>query len=422
MTNLEYLFHLEHHGIKLGLDNIRTLLRAAGNPHRTFPSVDVAGTNGKGSVVAMVAAVASAAGYRVARFTSPHLIDIAERFTIASETIPHDQLDAQIGFFRRVADAMPIPPTFFEVTTAVAFRWFAQSVVDLAIVEVGMGGRLDSTNVLKPIVAAITTIDYDHMRYLGDTIEQIAFEKAGIIKPRTPVIIGETKTAPRDVLIARARQMRSPISLIGKDFTFATSGTPFRLEFEYHSPGLSIGPTLLGLTGSYQGENAAVAVAVAERLHRSLPRIDRSAIQRGLAEAHWPCRMERVLDDPPVIIDAAHNPAGAQKIAPGLANCITILAMAADKDARGVIDALAPATRLFIFTQFNGTRSTPPEDLANAAGSLPYQIEPSLETALATGMNLATKDSPLLITGSIFTAGQARQILIDRYGASPLRF
>lgn len=421
MTNLEYLFHLEHHGIKLGLDNIRTLLAAAGNPHRAFPSVHVAGTNGKGSVVAMVAAVAGAAGYKVARFTSPHLIDIAERFTIASENITHAELDAQVGFFRRVAEAMPNPPTFFELTTAVAFRWFAQSGVNLAVVEVGMGGRLDSTNVLKPIVAAITTIDFDHMKYLGDTLEKIAFEKAGIIKPRTPVVAGERKPGPLDVLIGRARQMRSPLSLIGRDFTFATSGTPFQIEFEYHSPGLSIGPTPLGLTGSYQGENAAVAVAAAERLHRSLPRIDKAAIERGLADAHWPCRMEKVLDNPPVIIDAAHNPAGAQKVAPGLANCITVLAMAADKDAQGAIQALAPATKLFIFTRFEGSRSTPPEHLANSAGSLPCQIEPSLEAALATGMSLATKDSPLLITGSIFTAGQARQILIDRYGAAGLQ-
>ncbi|MCX5770971.1 MAG: bifunctional folylpolyglutamate synthase/dihydrofolate synthase [Candidatus Hydrogenedentes bacterium] len=422
MTNLEYLFHLEHHGIKLGLDNIRTLLAAAGNPHRTFPSVHIAGTNGKGSVVAMVAAAARAAGYKTARFTSPHLIDVAERFAIGPEIIPHDKLDAQIAFFRRIADAMPTPPTFFELTTAVAFRWFAQSGVDLAVVEVGMGGRLDSTNVLKPIVAAITNVDYDHMRYLGNTLQEIAFEKAGIIKPRTPVVIGETKTGPRDVLVDRARQMRSPVSLIGRDFTFTTSGEPFHLQFEYHSQGLSIGPAPLSLTGSYQGENAAVAVAVAQRLHRAFPRIDRAAIELGLAEAHWPCRMERVLDDPPVIIDAAHNPAGAKKIAPGLANCITILAMAADKDAYGAIEALAPATKLFIFTQFEGVRATPPEILANAAGTLPYQIEPSLETALATGLSLASKDSPLLITGSIFTAGQARQILVDRYGAAPLRF
>jgi dihydrofolate synthase/folylpolyglutamate synthase len=214
--------------------------------------------------------------------------------------------------------------------------------------------------------------------------------------------------------------MRSPISLIDRDFSFRTGGSAFQLEFEYHSPGLSIGPAPLGLTGSYQGENAAVAVAAAERLRHSFPRIDGAAIERGLAEAHWPCRMEKVLDTPPVIIDAAHNPAGANRLAPELHNCITLLAMAADKDAYGAIQALAPATKLFLFTQFDGIRATPPELLANAAGNLPHQVVPSLEEAIATGMSLATEDSPLLITGSIFTAGQARQILIDRYGAPGL--
>jgi len=420
LTNLEYLFNLEHHGIKLGLDNIRALLRAAGNPHRAFPSVHVAGTNGKGSVVALLAAIAGAAGYRVARFTSPHLIDIAERFTVGRENISHEELDAQIGFFRGVAGKMPNPPTFFEVATAVAFRWFADVKPDLAIVEVGMGGRLDSTNVVKPLVSAITTIDFDHMRYLGNTLEKIAYEKAGIIKPRTPVVIGEKKPGPREILLSRAKQMRSPVRLMGRDFSFITRGGAFDHEFEFRSGGLALGPVPLAVTGAFQGENAAVAVAVAERLCRALPRIGRNAIEHGLAAAHWPCRMEQVLDDPPVIIDAAHNPAGAQKVAPGLANCITVLAMAADKDARGVIEALAPATKNFIFTRFNGTRSTPPETLAAEARNFPHTIEPSLQTALAVGMKLAHQGAPLLITGSIFTAGEARRILIDKYNAPSL--
>ena len=252
MTHREYLFSLELHGIKLGLENITGLLNAADNPHERLATVHVAGTNGKGSVIAMLDAMARAAGYTVGRFTSPHLIDVTERFLIDGRPMPSEALDSQIAFFREIAEGMAAAPTFFEMNTAVAFRWFALRGVDLAIIEVGMGGRLDSTNVICPIAAAITNIDLDHTRYLGDTLAQIAFEKAGILKPATPAVISETKPGPLDVILARAGEVGSPTYLLGRDFHFETRGAFPETRFRYSSETLSLDFAPLGLAAPQQ--------------------------------------------------------------------------------------------------------------------------------------------------------------------------
>jgi dihydrofolate synthase / folylpolyglutamate synthase len=421
-TPLEYLADLEVHGIKLGLDNIRRLLDAAGNPHRTYPTIHVAGTNGKGSVAAFLDAMLRAAGYRVGRFTSPHLISVNERFTIDGTPIDSDTLNALISWFRTVAEQMDAPPTFFEMTTAVAFRWFAEHRVDVAVVEVGMGGRLDSTNVVAPLACAITNIGFDHTQYLGNTLEAIAFEKAGIIKPGVPVVLGEMESVPRERILACAAELASPFAVCGRDFRYAVEGPPFAQIFRYESPVLDLPPTPLALAGRHQGMNAAVAVALTERLQTTFPKLDVEAIRTGLASARWPCRLERVLDDPPVIMDVAHNPEGARVVADAVERCIALLAVSSDKDAASMIAALAPITDRFILSQFTGTRATPLERLCEAADGHSYEAFPFLEEAIARGMALATPDRPLLITGSIFTAGEARAILVERYGARPLEF
>ena len=422
MTPREYLFGLERFGIKLGLDNIRHLLEAADNPHGQFPSVHVAGTNGKGSVVAMLDAIVRAAGYRVGRFTSPHLIDVTERFLIDGVPISDTDLDEAIEFFRAVAEPMEPPPTFFEMNTAIAFRRFAQSRVDLAIVEVGMGGRLDSTNVLAPLSTAITNIDLEHTRYLGDTLDKIAYEKAGIIKPATPVIVTEHKPPARDVILDRAAELGSTVRLLHRDFDFRTEGPAFDQQFTYESPLLLIGSTPLALAGVYQGENAAAAVALAETLMRPFPRIDAAAIRQGLQAARWPCRLETVLHSPRVIIDVAHNPAGARRLAAALERCVTILAVSSDKDAASMLAALAPITSCFLFSQFQGTRALPVDALCAAGAAYPHRRTGNLGEAIAVGLAMAGDSEPLLITGSVFTAGEARQILTQRHGAAPLQF
>jgi dihydrofolate synthase/folylpolyglutamate synthase len=417
-----YFLGLTLHGVKLGLQNVESMLKAAGNPQNHYPTVHVAGTNGKGSVLAILKSIFVAAGYETGRFTSPHLIDLSERFQVNGDPIPEEALQENIAFFKNVAEHMPQCPTFFEMNTAVAFRWFEQAQVDVALIEVGMGGRLDSTNVIHPEVTAITNIALEHTAHLGDTVEKIAFEKAGILKHRVPLVLGETRPGPRDVILKRAEEEDCPVLALETDFNFALDGDPWDQHFSYDGPGLTLDAVPLGLAGRYQGPNAAVAVTLALGLQKKFPKLDRAAILRGLANACWPCRMERVLQDPPVLIDVAHNVAGIQHMLQSVGKCITIVAVSSDKDVGPMLEALAPHAPHLILTKFDGKRALPLKDLCRCAAGYPYETAETISEAISRGLLLATRDTPLLITGSIYTAGEARQILIDDHGAAPLRF
>jgi dihydrofolate synthase/folylpolyglutamate synthase len=410
------------HGVKLGLANIQFLLGHDGNPHLRYPTVHVAGTNGKGSTVAILDAMLRAAGYRTGRFTSPHLIDVTERFQVDGVPVSGAQLDASIHRFRAIATTMDRPPTFFEMNTAIAFHLFAQAKAEAGIIEVGMGGRLDSTNVVAPEATAITSIALEHTQYLGNTLEKIAFEKAGIIKPGVPVVVAEEQAGPRDVILARAAVLGSEALLIGRDFRYALEGSPWQPGFSYESGDLNFGPVPLGLAGPYQGPNAAVATTLARLIRPKFPRLDESAIMAGLENVRWPCRLERVLDDPPVIVDTTHTVAGAQYLRQVFDKAITVLTVCSDKPARDIIAELAPFTEKFVLTQFEGKRAMPIGQLREAAA--PYQcvcVE-SMGEAIAEGISLAGPGKPLLITGSVFAAGEARHLLATQFGAEPLRF
>ena len=417
-----YLYSLMMHGIKLGLENIQLLLDAAGHPETRYPTVHVSGTNGKGSVVAFLGAMLRESGYRVGTFTSPHLIDLEERFQINGQPATPARVDELIQYFQRAAGQPPRPPTFFELNTAMAFRFFELENVEIALIEVGMGGRFDSTNVIVPRACAVTSVDLEHTQFLGDSLEKIAFEKAGIIKPGVPVVIGETKPGPRAVLVARAAECASSAQLIGEAFDFRLSGTPLQPLFEYASGSLHIGPLPLPLIGPYQGANAAIAVRLAEMLQPEFTRLDADVLARGLSAARWPCRLERVLDAPPVIVDATHTPAGARYLRDVFDACTVVLSLASDKDARGILEAIAPLARHLILTEFEGKRAMPVEQLAAAAHGMAYETAPSIEAAIAKGVRLASDASPLLVTGSVFAAGETRRILCQQFGAPPLRF
>ena len=411
---LDYLFGLTMHGVKLGLANIRALLDAAGNPQDTYPTIHVAGTNGKGSTVAMLDAMFRAAGYRVGRFTSPHLVRLNERFQINGEQIPDADLREEIDFFRAIAAERDYPPTFFELNTAMAFRWFARERVDAAIIEVGLGGRLDSTNVLHPISTAVTNIDLEHTQYLGHTLEEIAYEKAGIFKKDTPAVIGEVKSGPRGVLLARARHEGAPALLLERDFTYTLSGPPLNQRISYESATLEIDDAPLALRGAFQGPNAAMAIALAEQCAPRFPRLTREAILHGLATATWPCRLEKVRDTPPVYIDVAHNPAGARQLAEAFAGqkCIIVIAVSADKDAPSMLAHLAPIAQEFIVTAYEGPRAMAVEELAGIARMHRETREiPRAEDAVNAALERAMPDINVLVTGSIFLAGEAKQAL-----------
>lgn len=285
-----------------------------------------------------------------------------------------------------------------------------------------MGGRFDSTNVVSPLAAAITNIDLEHTAFLGDTIGEIAFEKAGIIKPGVPVITTETRPDALTVFEKRAAELDAPLLRCGHEFDFQFEGTRWKPRFSYTSAGMALANVPLALAGAYQGANAALAVALAESIAPHFPALTRAHIESGLAEVNWPCRAEQVLDDPPVFIDVAHNVAGAQRVAELFDECVVVFSPASDKDARGMIAALQPKARHLILSQFDGKRATPIAELRGQAGPGPVEVCVPLAKAVRRGLDCAGPDCPLLITGSIYTAGEARAYLIAEHGGKPLRF
>jgi dihydrofolate synthase/folylpolyglutamate synthase len=414
----DYLAGLMLHGVKLGLENMRLLLDAAGSPQDARPCLHIAGTNGKGSTAAFLDTMLRAANQRVGRFTSPHLMDITERFQINGVPIPEDELRGNVEFFQSVAAAMPRPPTFFELNAAVAFRWFARQRVDAVILETGMGGRYDATNIVAaPLACAITNIDYDHMQYLGGTLGKIAYEKAGILKRGVPCVVGETAAEPLGVIEDCAAGTGAPLLVAGRDYRFSCAGDAWAQRMDFEAGGLRLEAAPVGLAGRHQCANAAVAAAMAVQLRPHFAGLDECAILRGLRDTRWPCRLERVLDDPPVLIDVAHNPAGAAALAATLSKAVVVFAVASDKDAHAMLDLLGPMARPLILTAFAGGRSMAVADLDHAAGNRPHETAASLEEAIARGMALADADTPMLIAGSVYAAGEARRILMEQYGA-----
>jgi dihydrofolate synthase/folylpolyglutamate synthase len=399
---LDWLFGLEQFGIKLGLDNITRLLDALGHPERAFKSVHVAGTNGKGSVTAMVDAALRAAGHRSARYTSPHLIDLSERFVIDGTRIDGAALSSAVGDLRDVVDrlrrdgALDVQPTFFEVTTAVAFELFRRAGVEVAVCEVGLGGRLDATNVLQPEVTAITSIGLDHQQYLGTTLREIALEKAGIIKPGVPVVVGRMDPAARAAIVecatARGAEVAGvDIALTARDY----------------------GEIRLALRGDHQIDNAAVAVRVLELAGARGLSVPEAAIRQGLQEVVWPARLDlrHLPDGREALLDAAHNPDGATALAAFLTSKFTmksplVFGAMRDKDAANMLRALAPAVSNVIFTRASNARSADPEELAamarRIAPDLAIAVHPVLRDALAAAWQRAPR---IVVAGSIFLLG-----------------
>jgi len=407
---LTWLFALEQFGIKFGLENITTIVARLGHPERAFRSVHIAGTNGKGSVTAMVDAALRAAGHRSARYTSPHLVDLAERFVIDGRPVLGDALVAAVDDVRGVVDGLiadgglTASPTFFEVTTAVAFEIFRRAGVEVAVLEVGLGGRLDATNVVAPpslVVTAITSIAFDHQRYLGTTLRDIAIEKAGIIKPGVPVVVG-----PLD-----------PDAAAAIDDVAASRGAPI-----IRASASDCARMTVGLAGAHQRSNAAVALRLLQQLDARGIAVPAEAIEAGLARPHWPGRLEvrRLADGRELLLDAAHNPAGAASLASylraegGEPRPLVFAAMQ-DKDVAGMFAALLPAVGRLIVTRASNARSAEPESLAQQARAaqptLPIAIAADLDEALAAAWRASPR---IVVAGSIFLLGD----VMKRVGSS----
>jgi dihydrofolate synthase / folylpolyglutamate synthase len=396
-----YLFSLEQFGIKFGLENITAIVERLGRPDRAYRTVHVAGTNGKGSVTAMVDAALRAAGHRSARYTSPHLVSLNERFAIGGRPVASDALAAAIDDVRGVVEAMrhegalEVQPTFFEVTTAVAFELFKRAGVDVAVIEVGLGGRLDATNVVAPAVTAITSIGFDHQLYLGETLEAIAFEKAGIVKAGVPVVAGEIAAGPLAVIGRIARERGAPL--------VRTSSS-------------DVAGFNVGLRGAHQLGNAAVAIRILRLLDARGVRVDDSAVAAGLARPGWPGRLDerRLPDGRRMLLDAAHNPAGAAALASYLRGgpaAPLVFAAMRDKDVDGMFRELLPAVSAVIATRAGNQRSADPESIAARARAiapaLRVVVEPSLADALAAAWCLSPR---IVVAGSIFLLGDVMKL------------
>ena len=398
---LTWLFALEQFGIKFGLENISAIAARLGHPERAFRSAHIAGTNGKGSVTAMVDAALRAAGHRSARYTSPHLVDLSERFVIDGRAVGGGTLTAAVAGVRDAIDGLradgglDVQPTFFEVTTAVAFELFRRAGVEVAVLEVGLGGTLDATNVVSPpdlLATAITSIAFDHQLYLGSTLRAIALEKAGIIKPGVPVVVGPM-----------AREAAAAI-----DEVAAGRGAPVIRASASDCDGMTV-----GLAGAHQRVNAAIAMRVLQQLDARGLSVPPRAIETGLAQPQWPGRLElrRLADGRELLLDAAHNPAGAAALASYLVAAggpppPLVFAAMRDKDVAGMFAALLPAVGRLIVTRASNARAADPEWLAEraraAAPALPIVIAPDLGDALEAAWRASSR---IVVAGSIFLLG-----------------
>ena len=419
----ERLFALETTGIRLGLENITRLCDALGHPEHTFTSLHVAGTNGKGSVTAMAHAALHAAGVRAARFTSPHLADVTERFVIGARPVDPLELEDAANY---VLDRADSPPTFFEATTAIAFELFRRAHVEVAVIEVGLGGRFDSTNVVTPPAGAITSIGFDHQEYLGDTLEAIAFEKAGIIKPGMTVIAGAMPDEARRVIgdVAAERGARVIDAAAGALVRGDVQGGRATLVID--TPEDRYGPMTLALRGEHQAGNALVAIRLLEAARRAGVRLPGEAIERGLTGVEWPARLEliTVAGGRQVLLDAAHNADGAEALAVYLARWYPnrlplVLGMMRDKDVERIIDRLLPVASSVTATAAKTTRAMPPEELAERARmrassvGVPLEVLSEPDPVAAVERALAHSDI-VCVAGSIFLAGEVREALKRR--------
>jgi dihydrofolate synthase / folylpolyglutamate synthase len=384
---IDWLFGTQYRGVKLGLENIRALLKAMGEPQDALRFIHVAGTNGKGSVCAMVDSICRTAGIKTGLFTSPHLIRFSERIQING--LPIDDADFVLGINRiRTLIDEERHPTFFEITTALAFDYFRSQGVDLVVLETGLGGRLDATNVVHPLVSVLTAIDMDHQKWLGATLGEIAAEKAGIIKPGVPIVSGPQFAEVRSVLEQIAAKLSAPISYAE----------------------IPVNDLSIGLAGSYQRLNAAIAVSA---IRQARIQASPEALKEGLANVYWPGRFQRIEER--MVLDGAHNPAAAKCLVEtwkeyvGPERATVIFGGLFDKDLQGMILALSPLAARFLIVPIRSQRAAPPADIERY---VPKPLSATRCASVAQALDLAGRLSErVLVTGSLFLVGETLAIL-----------
>ena len=409
-------------GSKLGLENVTELSRRMGDAHRRFRSVHVAGTNGKGSVCAMLYTILRAAGYRTGLFTSPYLVDFRERIQADGALIPYGDLARIAGRVRDAVDDMLADgwnhPTEYEIVTVIGFTYFAEQGLDAAVIEVGLGGRLDMTNIIRPDLCVITPVSLDHTRILGDTLDKIAYEKAGIIKTGVPVVSSAQEPEAARVLRETAGEHNAPITVADKQDVRVTSAGLEGQSVDFHINGQWETGYALPLVGAHQAENALTARLAVEEMRRLTYTIPDDALRQGLGRARWPGRVEVAGKDPLVILDGTHNPAGAAALRDAVSTflagkkTVLMMGMMEDKDVSGVAAILAPLAKCAVAVRVDNPRAMDTKSLAAIVGKhIPVQSADDPATALALAKKLAGQDGAVLVAGSLYLIGAVKEVL-----------
>jgi len=395
-------------GMKFGLETMRALVAALGHPERAFPSLLVAGTNGKGSVVAYVDSVLRASGLRVGRYTSPHLVHVRERIVVSGRSISDRALDREVARVRAAAEAiaaagtLPAQPTYFEVLTAAAFLHFQRARVDIAVLEVGMGARLDATNVVEPLASAIVSVDRDHEAYLGTTLAAIAREKAGVLRRGRATVLGPMAAEARGAIEKAADRVGARLAAA-------------KIPKAPPSP----------LPGAHQVANAAVAVTLLEEARATGVAVDLSKVAEGIARTRWPGRLQRLPGRPPLLVDGAHNPAAARALARELRSegpFVLVFAAMADKDIAAMGRILFPLAREVVLTRVPGDRAAEPDAIVRRVGARARRARKvgRVRDALALARRLAGPHGLVVAAGSLYLAGEVlRSVASARRGRRP---
>lgn len=408
---IDAMYALRRFGIKLGLDVIGGILEKLGNPQNRLRCIHIAGTNGKGSIAASLSAILRQSGLRVGLFTSPHLVRFNERIQVNGRQISNDHMiDAYMAVTQ--ANAGMREATFFEISTAMAFVEFSRRAVDIAIMETGMGGRMDATNIIQPLVSIISNISIEHRQYLGHTLAAIAFEKAGIIKPRVPVVTAVRQKKARAVIEKVAAEKSAPLLQLGHEFRIRRVADD---RFNYYGLSHTWRNITTNLIGEHQPENASLALAACELLNQQQLSITERHIREGLENVHWPARLEVVSTAPYILLDGAHNLAAAHKLARYLNSHLAdrkitlVIGILDDKPYRAMLAILAPLADRVIATRAAIGRALPPEAIATAAGQYVREtvIRPNVAAALAYAVKTIGKDDAIVVAGSLYIAGEA---------------
>lgn len=406
----------------LDLSRVERLLEMLGNPHRAYPSVHIAGTKGKGSTSAMIESALRAAGYRTGLYTSPHLHTFRERIRIGPDPIAREEVVALVEELRPLIAQIP-GITTFEAITAMAFTYYARKQIEVAVVEVGLGGRLDATNVILPEVSVITSLSLDHTQLLGNTLPQIAAEKAGIIKPGIPVVTAPQKPEALAVIEEKAQEKGAPLTVVGRDWIWEPGPKDLQGQFfavrclqDRGSP--FAGAYYIPMLGRFQLENATTALAALHLLcERGFSRLTRDAAQEGLRTVKWPGRMEVLNTDPLIVVDCAHNPYSTEVLREALREWfpgrkwVVIFGASADKDIAGMLRALQPITDYLIVTRSEHPRAATPVELADLAASVGVgaEITVNIHRAFQRARAVLRPKDGILVTGSIFLVAEARE-------------